>query len=45
MGPKLADALDKMILTASGWRSVFSADGTGKAPARAFRLKIKLSRL
>jgi phosphoglucomutase len=25
------DALDKMILTASGWRSIFSADGDGES--------------
>jgi phosphoglucomutase len=28
---KLKEALDKMILTASGWRAVFSADGDGES--------------
>jgi phosphoglucomutase len=30
----LAGALDKMILSASGWRSVFSADGDGESPCK-----------
>jgi phosphoglucomutase len=28
------DALDKMILTASGWRSIFSADGDGESSCK-----------
>jgi phosphoglucomutase len=31
MDLKLKEALDKMILTASGWRSIFSADGNGES--------------
>jgi len=31
---KLKEALDKMILTASGWRSIFSADGDGESPCK-----------
>jgi len=31
MDPKLAETLDKMILTASGWRSIFSMDGNGES--------------
>jgi len=34
MEPKLAEVLDKMILTTSGWRSVFSADGDGESPCK-----------
>jgi len=34
MNLKLAEALDKMILTASGWRSVFSVDGNGESPCK-----------
>ena len=42
MGPKLADALDKMILTASGWRSVFSADGNGESPCKGISPENKI---
>jgi phosphoglucomutase len=31
---KLKEALDKMILTASGWRSIFSADGDGESSCK-----------
>jgi len=34
MDIKLAAALEKMILTASGWRSVFSADGDGESSGK-----------
>jgi len=34
MDRKLAEALDNMILTASGWRSIFSADGDGESPCK-----------
>jgi len=30
----IKEALDKMILTASGWRAVFSADGDGESPCK-----------
>ena len=30
----IKDVLDKMILTASGWRSIFSADGDGESPCK-----------
>jgi phosphoglucomutase len=31
---KLKEALDKMILTASGWRTIFSADGDGESSCK-----------
>jgi len=31
MNQRIKEALDKMILTASGWRSIFSADGDGES--------------
>jgi phosphoglucomutase len=31
---RIKEALDKMILTASGWRTIFSADGDGESPCK-----------
>jgi len=42
MDPKLAEALDKMILTASGWRSVFSGNGDGESPCKGISPENKI---